>query len=166
MKITLKGNPVTLWSEPTIVGDKVSLTLTDLNLQDVKLEKFNKKLTVFSVFPSINTRVCDLQTKYLNELADQYSDIDFISVSLDLPTALKDWFEANQIEKDNMKVYSDYKKKQLGKRYGFLINEVVLLNRGVFVVDSQGIILYIEHNKEVSDSIDFDKLEAFLKTQK
>lgn len=159
-KIFLAGNEVTVLKDPISVGvNFTNFTLTDGDFNDKTFTGYERK-TVFSVFPAINTSVCDMQTKTIKKLAEKYTDIDFIAVSLDLPPTLANWCAVNDAK--NVQVYSDYKNREFGNKFGLLIDELKLLNRAIFVVGTDGKVLYCEYKKEVTEQIDFDTLEKFL----
>lgn len=158
--VKFKNIDTPLIGNPVQVGTIISATVTNLQLEDVKLGKFDKKYTIFSIFPSINTSVCDEQTQMTSQIAKKYLDYDFIALSLDLPTALAQWCAAHNVE--NLQVYSDYKKREFSKKYGLLIDGIYLMNRAILVVDQAGKVVYAKHNDNVHDQIDFANLEDFL----
>ncbi|WP_434337143.1 peroxiredoxin [Mesomycoplasma conjunctivae] len=140
-------------------GQILNFEVTNTKFETIKLNKFSKK-TVISVFPSINTSVCDEQTIMINTIAKKYPNVDFISISLDLPTAIAQWLNINHSE--NITMYSDYKYRDFGQKTGFLIDEIFLLNRGFIIVDHDGKVIAVEANTNVHDQIDFEKLEQYL----
>ena len=139
-KITFAGNPVTLVGTPVKVGDKAPVfTVADATLQPVSSDRFDGKVRIISVFPSIDTPVCSLQ----------------ISISADLPFAQKRFCAVEGI--DRMFVYSDYNGHDFGRKYGFLIRELALLTRGVVVVDREGTVRYAEYVSEITEEPDYAK---------
>ncbi|MBN3534598.1 redoxin domain-containing protein [Mycoplasma procyoni] len=144
-------------------GQQISLKLTNTMFEDIEIKEF-KKLSIISVFPSINTRVCDEQTKGISILANKYPEVDFISVSVDLPSAIAEWKSVNMMP--NIEIYSDYKRRDFGLSYGFLIDQVFLLNRGYIVVDQNSKVVDFAYNSDVHQQIDFDKLEDIIKNNK
>lgn len=159
MNITFKSMPVTLFKEPIQVGETLDFSATNPDFSDFKLVK-NDKVKVISLFPSIDTSVCDLQTRKIAELASKFTNIEFISISLDLPPAIKKWCHANSLE--NLVIVSDYKEREFGKKTGLLINELKLLARGLIVLNEKNIIKYVDICSEVADMPNFDKLESLL----
>ena len=160
-KITFAGNPVTLEGTPAHVGEKAPrFTVTDAALQPVSSEQFDDKVRIISVFPSIDTPVCSLQTKRFNrEAAALGDDVVVLSLSADLPFAQKRFCAAEGI--DRSYVYSDYNGHDFGRKYGFLIRELALLTRGVVVIDREGTIRYVEYVPEITSEPDYSKaLEA------
>ncbi|MBG0731037.1 peroxiredoxin [Mycoplasma sp. 'Moose RK'] len=140
-------------------GEKLKFSVTDTNFDNVDFESFGKT-TVISVFPSINTQICDLQTLSIRDLASKFPQFRFISVSLDLPSAIAQWKNANQA--DNLEIFSDYRLRSFGFATGFLVDDLFLLNRGFLVVDAMGKVLAVEPNSDIHEQIDFSKLEKIL----
>ncbi|UWD33939.1 redoxin domain-containing protein [Mesomycoplasma molare] len=141
------------------LGEEISFTATNTMFEDVKLEKFNQ-LTVISVFPSLNTRVCDEQTKEISKLASEFEDVRFISISLDLPSAIAEWKSVNMLP--NIEIYSDYKRREFGLKYGFLIDEIFLLDRGFIVINDQNKVIDFSYNENVHDQISFEKIKSII----
>lgn len=156
-KITFAGNPVTLAGTPVKVGDKAPVfTVADATLQPVSSDRFDGKVRIISVFPSIDTPVCSLQTKRFNrEAAALGEDVAVISISADLPFAQKRFCAVEGI--DRMFVYSDYNGHDFGRKYGFLIRELALLTRGVVVVDREDTVRYAEYVSEITGEPDYAK---------
>ncbi|AJC49671.1 peroxiredoxin [Mycoplasma flocculare] len=140
-------------------GEKLEFSVSDTNFDVVEFNSFGKT-TIISVFPSINTKICDFQTIAIRDLSRKYPQFRFISVSLDLPSAITQWKDANAA--DNLEIYSDYRLRSFGFATGFLIEDVFLLNRGYLIVDADGKVLVVESNSNVHDQIDFVKLEEKL----
>lgn len=159
MNITFKSTPVTLQKDIIKVGQELSFSATNPDFSSFKLEK-NNRSKLISLFPSIDTSVCDLQTRKIAELASRHNDIDFISISLDLPPAIKKWCHANSME--NLIIVSDYKDREFGMRTGLLINELKLLARGLILLDKNNVVEYIDICSEVADMPDFEKIERIL----
>lgn len=159
-KVTFAGNPVTLLGTPARVGEQAPLfTVIDAALQPVSSDKFNGKVRIISVFPSVDTSVCSLQTKRFNKEAAALGDtVAVLSISVDLPFAQKRFCAVEGI--DRMFVYSDYNGHDFGKKYSFLIKELSLLARGVVVVDKDNVIRYVEYVPEITHEPDYDKALA------
>lgn len=159
--ITFGGGPLTLLGEESVVGKKAEdFTVLNKDLQPVKLSDFSGKVVVISVFPSIDTPVCSLQTAKFNEEASKLGDdIKILSISVDLPFALARHCAAEGIE--NALTLSDHRDLDFATKYGFLMKELRLLARGAVVIDKNGIIKYVEYVPEVRNEPDYDKaLEA------
>lgn len=154
--VTFKGNPVTLLG-PEIKAGVVAPDFTALStsLAPVKLSDSNGKVRIISVVPSVDTPVCDLQTRHFNEDASKLKDVLVLSISVDLPFALAKYCAAQGI--DNVQTLSDHKELDFGLKYGFAIEELRLLSRGIVVVDKEGVVRYVEYVKEIATQPDYDK---------
>ncbi|MDW2860664.1 peroxiredoxin [Mesomycoplasma ovipneumoniae] len=159
MQTKFKNKAYNLVSSLIQPGEKLEFTVSDINFDVVNFKNFGKT-TLISIFPSINTKICDEQTTSIRDLSRKYSQFRFISVSLDLPSAIAQWKNANLSE--NMEIYSDYRLRSFGLATGFLIDDVFLLNRGYIIVDSEGKVLVVEPNSDVHDQINFEQLEKHL----
>ena len=160
--ITLHGNPFSLVGKEIKVGDiapDFSALTTDL--KSVSLSDYKRKTILISVFPSIDTGVCALQTKRFNDEAGKLSHIQIINISVDLPFALGRFCAAENI--NNSSSLSDHKNLDFGLKYGFVIEELRLLSRGVVVINAEGIVTYVEYVKEVSEHPDYEKVLKMLK---
>lgn len=163
-KVTFGGKPVTLVGMPCKVGEKAPLfTLIDDKLQPRSSEEFRGKVRIYSVFPSVDTSVCSLQNKRFNQEAAALGDnVAVVSISVDLPFAQKRFCAAEGI--DRVHVFSDYKELDFGMKYGFVIDELRLLGRGVVVVDRDDVIRYVEYVSEIGHEPDYDKALAVVRT--
>ncbi|MGQ9610360.1 MAG: thiol peroxidase [bacterium] len=160
---TIKGAPVTLVGEELKVGDLApDVTLIDTNLNPVNISSFRGKLCVISVVTSLDTGVCDLQTKRFSKEAEKLKDVVILTVSMDLPFAQKRWCGSEGVT--NVITLSDHRDAAFGISYGVLIKELRLLKRAVFLIDKDGIIKYIQIKKENTLEPDYDEvLEAINK---
>ena len=131
------------------------------DLQPFSLSNTAGKLRVISVVPSIDTPVCDAQTRFFNQDASKFPDVAILSISVDLPFAIKRYCAAQGIE--NLTTLSDHKALDFGSKYGFVIEELRLLSRGVIVVDKDDVIRYIQYVPNVEDAPDFDSALASVK---
>ncbi|PQD94627.1 thiol peroxidase [Pradoshia eiseniae] len=160
--VTFKGNPVTLVGTEVKVGDKApEFTVLGNDLSPVTLESSAGKVRIFSVVPSIDTGVCDAQTRKFNEEAANLDNVKVITVSVDLPFAQKRWCAAAGLE--NVVTVSDHRDLSFGEAYGVYIKELRLLARSVFVVDSQDKVTYVEY---VPESTDHPNYEAAIEAAK
>ncbi len=160
-RVTFGGNPVTLVGKEITVNDKApEFTVLDKDLKPKKLSDFKDKVRILSVFPSIDTGVCSKQNHRFNKEAGELGDdIVILSISNDLPFALKRFCAAEGI--DNIYTLSDHKDVEFGSKYGFLIDELRLLARGVVVVDKNDIVQYVEYVPEIGHEPNYEKaLEA------
>jgi len=153
--VTLKGNPMTLVGAEVRVGDKApTFEVVAGDLSKVTMEAFKGKKILFSVVPSLDTPVCDSQTKRFESEAAKLPGVEIVTMSTDLPFAQKRWCGAAGVDK--VKVLSDHRETSFGKAYGVLIKELRILARAIFVVDSKGTVRYVEYVKEVADPPNYD----------
>jgi thiol peroxidase len=154
--ITFKGSPMTLVGPEIKVGDTApDFTVVGTDMSDISKDDYKGKVLVLSVAPSVDTPVCANQTRTFNEKATQLSDdVAILSVSLDLPFALKRFCAAEGI--DNVAAASDYKHRQFGEAYGVYIKELGLLGRAVFVIDQDGKVAHAQYCPEVAEEPDYD----------
>lgn len=162
--ITFKGNPMTLLGPALKVGDKAPVfTAVDTTLAPVGLDTHPGKIRIISAVPSLDTPVCDTETRRFNQEAAGLPDnVVVLTVSLDLPFAQKRWCGAAGI--DRVITLSDYRERSFGLAYGVLIKELLLLARCIFVVDGQGVIRYIQQVPEVTSEPDYAAVIAAVKT--
>ena len=159
----MRGNPLTLMGPELKVGDKAPDfdTVSD-TLQPVNLEKTGKGVRIFSVIPSLDTPVCDAQTKRFDEEASKLPSVQIYTVSMDLPFAQKRWCGA--FGADKVKMLSDHRNGSFGEHYGTLIKDLRIESRAIFVVDQHDTIQYAQYVKEVADHPDYDSALAVAKT--
>ena len=156
--ITMKGNPLTLIGKEVKVGDSApDFEVLDNDLSPVKLSSFRGKICVISSVPSLDTPVCDMETRRFNQEAGNLNeDVKILTISMDLPFAQKRWCGAAGV--DNVVTMSDHRDASFGTAYGVLIKELRLLARCIFVVDREGIIQYIQMVKEISEEPDYEAI--------
>jgi thiol peroxidase len=149
---TLKGNPFTLIGPELKAGDPApdfSMVEMDNIVKTVTLKDTGNRIRVISVVPSLDTPVCDAQTKRFNEEASKLPGVDILAVSMDLPFAQKRWCGAFGV--DHVKMLSDHRDGSFGTNYGTLIKELRIESRAIFVLDGDNRILHAEYVKEVAD---------------
>ena len=152
---TLRGNPMTLVGPELKPGDKApDFNAVDSSMQPINLSKTGSGVRVFSVIPSLDTPVCDAQTKRFNEEAATLPGVDIYTVSMDLPFAQKRWCGAFGV--DHVKMVSDHKSGSFGEHYGTLIKELRIESRAIFVVDKNDVIRHAEYVKEVADHPNYE----------
>ncbi len=153
--ITMKGNPLTLVGKERKAGDIApEFEVLDNDLSPVKLSSFRGRVCIISTVPSLDTPVCDMETRRFNEEAGNLGDdVVILTISMDLPFAQKRWCGAAGVEK--VITLSDHREAGFGKAYGVLIKELRLLARAVFVVDREGIIQYVQLVKELTEEPDY-----------
>jgi len=161
--VTVKGTPVTLVGNRVGVGDAApDFEVLDNDLAPVKFSSFSGKVCVLLSVPSLDTPVCDIETKKFNEeAAGLGGDVQILTISMDLPFAQKRWCAAAEVK--NVKTLSDHRDASFGTSYGVLIKELRLLARAVFVVDREGVVRYVELVKEVAHEPDYESVLAAVK---
>ncbi len=162
--VTFKGNPLTLMGKEAKVGQKApGFTVIDNDLSPVSFSSYVGKVCIISSVVSLDTPVCDLQTRKFNEEASRLGlNVVILTISMDLPFAQKRWCGAAGVDK--LQTLSDHRDSSFGMAYGVLIKELRLLARAVFVVDQKGVIQYKELVKEITNEPNYDAALAELKT--
>ncbi len=161
--ITMKGNPLTLVGNELKVGDGApDFTVLDNNLSPGQFSSFRGKICILSSVPSLDTPVCDMETRRFNEEAGRLgADVVILTISMDLPFAQKRWCAATGTDK--IQTLSDHRDASFGTSYGVLIQELRLLARAVFLVDRKGTLRYIQVVKELTNEPDYDSVLDALK---
>lgn len=156
VKTTFKNGPVTLIGNEVKVGEQApNFTVLANDLSPVSLKDSEGKIRLFSVVPSLDTGVCDAQTRKFNEVAAELGDnVIIYTVSMDLPFAQKRWCGAAGI--DAVQTVSDHRDASFGEAFGVHIQELRLLTRAVFVVDAAGKVAYVEYVPEATDHPNYD----------
>jgi len=153
--VTFKGNPLTLLGPELTVGSKApAFQVLSQDLQPVTLEQWKGRPVLISVVPSLDTPVCDAQTRRFNEEAAKLPNVPVLTVSMDLPFAQKRWCGAAGI--DRVTVVSDHQAGSFGAAYGALIKELRLLTRALFLIDGGGTVRYVEYVPEVTTPPNYD----------
>ncbi len=161
--VTMKGNPVTLLGNEINVGDDApDCVLVANDLSEFKLSSLKGKKVILSVVPSLDTPICDLQTKRFNQEAENLGDVVIVTVSMDLPFAQKRWCGATG--SDKVITLSDHRDGNFAQSYGLLVDGVRLLARAIFVVDANGTVQYKQVVNEITTEPNYDEvLEAVKK---
>ena len=156
-EVRFDNRPFTLAGTEKKAGDKApSFHVVNRNMEDVSSDEFAGKIIVISVFPSVDTPVCSRQNKRFNKEASALGDdVAILSVSADLPFAQARFCDVEGVK--NAFVYSDYQNLDFGMKYGFVIEQLRLLTRGVVVIDKTGVIRYIEYVTDNADEVDYEK---------
>jgi thioredoxin-dependent peroxiredoxin len=161
--VTSHGNPLTLLGNDVKVGDLApAFTVLAADLSPVPFSKYSGKIVVISSVLSLDTSVCDVETRRFNTEATKLDDdVAVLTLSMDLPFAQKRWCGAAGISR--VDVYSDYRDASFGNAYGVLIKELRLLTRCVFIIDRKGIIRYKQLVPETSHEPDYADVIANIK---
>lgn len=164
--VTFKGNPLTLAGNAVTAGQAApdfTLHYYDNGMKTITLADLKGKPTILSVVPSLDTGICQIQTKKFNESLGALGDrINAVTVSLDLPFAMNRFCGAENIK--NLRNGSDYQNRTFGQNWGMLIEELKILARGTFVLDKDGKVVYAETVKEVASEPNYDASLAALKS--
>jgi len=162
--ITLGGKPVTLTGHEVRLGDAApNFVAIDNQLAPVEFSAYRGKVIILSSVLSLDTSVCDTETRKFNEAAAKLEpEVKIVTLSMDLPFTQKRWCAAAGI--DQVVTLSDHKERAFGLAYGLLIKEIAMLARAVLVIDRQGIVRYIELVKEVGTEPDYEKVIAAAKS--
>ena len=165
--ITFKGTPMTLLGTELAVGNPApdfTVHYFEGGLKKITLADLKGKPTIISVVPSLDTGVCQIQTKKFNvELGAMGDKINALTVSRDLPFAMNRFCGAEDIK--SMKVGSDYQNGGFGTSFGLMIDELKLLTRAVYVLDASGIVVYGEIVPEVTHEPNYAPAIAALKAR-
>lgn len=148
----------------SLVGDelKVGDTAPDFTVvsQDFSARKFSDyqgKVCLIASLPSLDTSVCDRETKRFNdEAASLGEDIAILTISMDLPYAQRRWCGA--VDNVKVNVFSDHREADFGKKFGVLVGDLRILSRAVFVVDKEGTVRYTELVREIGNEPDYEKV--------
>jgi len=152
---TMRGNPLTLLGPELKPGDKApDFDAVDNGMQPVNLAKTGTAVRIFSVVPSLDTPVCDAQTKRFNEEAAKLPGVEIYTVSMDLPFAQKRWCGAFGVDK--IKMLSDHRSGSFGEHYGTLIKDLRIESRAIFVLDRNNTIKHVEYVKEVAEHPNYE----------
>jgi len=156
--VTFKGSPLTLLGRELKVGDKApDFRVRDTAMQPVTLDSFKEKIKIICAVPSLDTSVCDMETRRFNQEAAKLPEkVAILTISMDLPFAQARWCAAAGVEK--VKTFSDYRDRSFGSAYGILIKDLHLLARTVFIVDERDVIRYIELVPEMTKEPDYDRV--------
>jgi len=154
--VTMKGNVLTLQGNDIEAGDNApDFEVLDNDLSTVKLSDYTGKVVIISSLPSLDTPVCDIQTRKFNEEAAKLStDAVVLTISMDLPFAQKRWCGAAGV--DNVRTLSDHRDASFATAFGVLITELRLLARAVFVVDKAGTVHYVQIVDELTNEPDYE----------
>ncbi len=161
--MTMGGKPIQLLGPEIKVGDKApEFVAVKGDLSEFQSSELDQQIKIISVVPSLDTRICEFQTIRFNEEATKRPDVTVVTISVDLPFAQKRFCAANGIE--NSIVLSDYQVLDFGMKYGFAIEGLRLLGRGIVVVDKENVVRYVEYVSEVGSHPDYDKVLEFVES--
>ena len=158
-----KNKPVTLAGKQVGIGHKVKdFTLINNNFETVKFSDYkNYAFKVISVVPSLDTSVCDLQTKTVNNELSKNPRVVVLTISNDLPFAQRRWCGNSGL--NNVIALSDYLNHEFANQFGLLMNEFKLLARSVFIINQNDEIVYAEYVDNMSTHPNYEALKLALK---
>ena len=162
--VTMQGRPMVLAGDEVKPGMQApDFKVTDNDMLPMKFSRtYGGKVAVISVVPSLDTPVCDLQTRRFNQEAERLGpDVGVLTISMDLPFAQKRWCGAAGVKA--VRTFSDYQKAEFGKAWGVLMKDLRLLARAVFIVDRDGVVRYAQIVPEVTKEPDYDEVLAALR---
>jgi thiol peroxidase len=153
---TFKGNPLTLVGSAVSVGDTApDFTVQANDLSPKTLADFKGKVLIIAAVPSLDTSVCDMETRRFNtEAADLGDDVAILTLSMDLPFAQARWCGAAGVKA--VTTLSDHKDASFGGGWGALVKELRLLTRAVFVVGKDGKVAYVEYLGEITEEPNYE----------
>lgn len=152
---TFRDRPVTLLGPEISLGDKApDATVLAPDMSQVTLSSFRGSVRVISSVPSLETPVCDLQTRRFNQAVNELGQIPVLTVSVDLPFAQARWCGATGV--DRVRTLSDYRDLSFGLAYGVVVKELRLLARAVFVVDADDTVIHVDYVPAVEQHPNYD----------
>lgn len=154
----IKDKSYQLGGTPVEEGDKApDFTVVAQDFSTRRFSDFAGKIRVIASVPSLDTSVCDRETKRFNdEAAKLGDDIAILTISMDLPYAQRRWCGA--VDNVKVNVLSDHRNAEFGEKYGVLINDLRILARAVFVVDKDGIVRHTELVQQIGNEPDYEKV--------
>ncbi|KIX15916.1 thiol peroxidase [Dethiosulfatarculus sandiegensis] len=161
--VFMQSNPLTLTGDEPQLGAKApDFTALATDLSAKSLSDYTGKVIIISSVPSLDTPVCELQTKRFNTEAEKLGEnVVILTLSMDLPFAQARWCGAQGVEK--LVTLSDHKDASFGQNYGLLIKELRLLARAVLIIDQNGMLVYRQLVQEISQEPDYEKVMEALK---
>jgi len=159
---TFKQNPITVLGDVKKVGDVApDFKALSQGLEEMSLSDYKTKYIVLNVVPSLDTSVCSMQTRRVNQDLVSREDVTVLTISNDLPFAQSRW--CGNAGLDNVITLSDHRELDFANKYGTNIKELRLQARSVFVLDEKRKILYLEYLDEMTEHLNYDKLTEFVK---
>src|SRR3989304_4988021 len=153
--VTLRGNPMTLVGPELKPGDKApDFKVVGNDMKPVTLADTAGKVRILATVPSLDTPVCDAETRRFNEEAGNLPGVEILTVSMDLPFAQARWCGAAGVK--NVRTLSDYQERSFGPAYGVLVKELQLEARAVFVLDKDNTLRYVEYVREIAEQPHFN----------
>ncbi|WP_342621829.1 thiol peroxidase [Erysipelothrix sp. P66] len=160
MEITKKGVPTALAGSQPVVGEKAP-TFKLKNLEDVYVgtDTLTGNVVLLSVFPDINTRICDLQTRHFFQVASELDDVTIVNISNNTKEEFASWCATNGIDSEMLRD-EDH---AFADAYGIWIPEFEVLARSIFVIDRKGMLVYSEIVPEMAQEPNYEAAIAAAK---
>lgn len=156
--VAFKGNPVTLLGNEVKVGQAApEFKVQKSDMSDYTLGTSAGKTRIIATVPSLDTPVCDLETKRFNDEASKLPNVEIVCVSMDLPFAQKRWCAASNVDK--VITASDHREASFGRSYGVLISGGPLdrvLARAVFVIGSDNKVKHVEYVSSIGEHPNYE----------
>jgi len=156
--VSFKGNPLTLAGNEVKVGQAApDFKVQKSDMSDYTLGSSTGRTRIIATVPSLDTPVCDMETKRFNEEASKLPDVEIVCVSMDLPFAQKRWCAASNVDK--VITASDHQEASFGKNYGVLISGGPLdrvLARAVFVIGPDNNVKHVEYVSDITQQPNYD----------
>lgn len=161
---TMKGNTLSISGPELKVGDAApDATLKSSLVDDFKLSQAAGRARIYSVVPSLDTPVCAEQTKRFNQEIAGLPNVDFYTISTDLPVAMSRFCGAEGIDTDKFKALSDHMNVSFGKAYGTLLPDLRIEARAVFVIGKDDKIKFVEYVPEITNQPNYEEILACAK---
>jgi len=160
--VSFKGNPVSLAGAEVKVGqDAPDFKIQKIDMSDYTLSSGAGKTRIIAAVPSLDTPVCDAETRRFNEEAAKLPNVEIVCVSMDLPFAMKRWCGAAGV--DQVTAASDHRDASFGSNYGVLIQGGPLDRlhaRAVFVIDPGNKVKYAEYVHDIAEHPNYEAVLA------
>lgn len=159
-KVTIKKVPFKLNGSIIKKGQTLSFKGVNRKNKEIKIEDV-KGIKIISIFPDINTRICDAQTQTIARYASQHPEVHFISITMDDVDTINEWCLAK--DAGNVDVWSDKKYKDFGTKTNTIIVKLNKLARGFIILDKENKIIDLSINKEIAKDPNYELVEKYLK---
>jgi thiol peroxidase len=159
---TFKTAPMTLVGPELQAGDAAPAFTAFVAMGKTwESGEFDGRVRFFNIVPSVDTGICDAQTKRFSDEADKLGGVEWITISCDTPMALKRWCSAGSIS--NLTMLSDFRDHEFGLKYGVYVKELGVLQRALIIVGKDNKVAYIQRCPEMAAHPNYDEALAALK---
>ena len=157
-KVTIKKIAFRLIGETIKKNNYLSFKAIDRNDKIISIDDF-KGVKIISLFPDIETRICDNQTREIAKYASKYPKINFISITMDTVSKINKWCLASGI--DNIHIWSDWKLREFSSKTNTMISKINKLTRGFIILDDKNKIIEVSLNSEIAEDPDYSVLDKY-----